>query len=94
MAGRILRVSTTYRRSVEKLGVRSGSPGHRALATAMRALAAGEVPGAGDYEVMFAPGRAYARRVTGQNVWILYRFDDDHVFLLTARGQPPVPVSE
>jgi hypothetical protein len=34
------------------------------------------------------------RRVTGQNIWLFYRFDHDHVFILTARDQPPVPLDE
>ena len=94
MAGRILRVSTTFRRSVEKLGVRAGSPAYRAVSTTMRALASTNLPGGGDFETSFAPGRAWVRRVLGQNIWLLYRFDDEHVFTMTARGQPPVPVDE
>lgn len=88
---RILRVSTTFRRSVERLGVRAGAPAYRAVTAAMRALASSHVPGPGDYETVFAPAHAHVRRVTGQNVWLLYRFDEQHLFILTARGQPPVP---
>jgi hypothetical protein len=88
---RVLRVSATFRRSVEQLGVRTGSPVYRAVTAAMRALASSQVPGPGDYETSFAPTRAQVRRVTGQNVWLLYRFDERHLFILTARGQPPVP---
>jgi hypothetical protein len=85
-------VSTTFRRSVEKLGIPAGSPAYRALSAAMRALAASDLPGAGDSETTFSPGRAHARRVVGHNLWLLYRFDDEHLFLMTARSQPPVPV--
>jgi hypothetical protein len=60
----------------------------------MRALATGELPGAGDFETSFAPTRAYVRRVLGQNLWLLYRFDESLVYILTARGQPPVPADE
>jgi hypothetical protein len=91
VAERVLRVSTTFRRSVEQLGVRAGSPTYRGVTTAMRSLASSKVPGPGDYETSFAPGQAHVRRVTGQNVWLLYRFDEQHLFILTARGQPPVP---
>jgi hypothetical protein len=91
VADRILRVSTTFRRSVERLGITAGSPAYRALTAAMRALASTNVPGPGDYETSFAPARAHVRRVSGQNVWLLYRFDEQHLFMLTARGQPPVP---
>jgi hypothetical protein len=61
------------------------------VTAAMRALASTKVPGPADYETSFAPARAHVRRVAGQNVWLLYRFDDQHLFILTARGQPPVP---
>jgi hypothetical protein len=30
--------------------------------------------------------------VAGHNIWLLYRFDEHHVFIMTARSQPPVPV--
>ena len=91
MAERILRVSTTFRRSVERLGIKARSPAYRAVSSAMRALAAAELPGPGDFQTAFAPTHAYARRAGAFNVWLLYRFDDHHVFLLTARGEPPVP---
>jgi hypothetical protein len=55
---------------------------------------ADRLPGVADGETRFAPTRAFARRVTGQNVWILYRFDDEHVYVMTARGEPPVPLDD
>jgi len=94
VAGRLLQISSTFRRSVQRLGVQAGSPAYRAVSGTMRALATDELPGAGDYETTFAPGRAHVRRVSGQNLWILYRFDDEHVSVMTVRDQPPVPVDE
>jgi hypothetical protein len=94
VAGRILRVSSTFRRSVEKLGVRAGSPAYRDVSATVRALASADIPGPGDYETRFAPGRARVRRVAGRNLWILYRFDTEHVFIMTTRDQPPVPLDE
>ncbi len=73
------------------MGVAAGSPAFRAVSAALRALATSDLPGPGDYETSFSPGSAYVRRVAGQNIWLLYRFDDVHVFLLTARREPPVP---
>ena len=94
VAGRVLRVSTTFRRSVERLGVRAGSPAYRSVSATVRALASGDIPGPGDYETRFGPGRAHVRRVVGHNLWILYRFDIENVFIMTSRGQPPVPLDE
>jgi hypothetical protein len=91
VAARTLRISTTFRQSVAKLGVLAGTPAYRAVSSTMRALAAGDLPGPGDFETPFSPGKAHVRRVAGQNVWLLYRFDDRFVFLMTARDQPPVP---
>jgi hypothetical protein len=55
---------------------------------------ADELPGPGDDETTFGVGRAFVRRVSGRNVWILYRFDDERVCAMTTRGQPPVPVDD
>lgn len=75
--------------------MRSGSPGYHAVSATTRALQRAEnLPGAGDYETAFAPARAYVRRVPGQNIWLLYRFDDQHVTVMTARNQPPVPTDD
>jgi hypothetical protein len=54
---------------------------------------ADELPGPGDDETTFGVGRAFVRRVSGRNVWVLYRFDERRVFALTVRDQPPVPIS-
>jgi hypothetical protein len=32
------------------------------------------------------------RRVTGANLWILYRFDETHVDVLTVRDDRPIPL--
>jgi hypothetical protein len=87
-------VSTTVRRSVEKLGVLAGSPAYRAVTATIRALASAELPALADFETAFSPGRAFVRRVGGHNLWVLYRFDDHNVFVMTARGHPPVPVDD
>lgn len=94
MAARILRVSTTFRRSVEKLGVLAGSVAYRGVSATLRMLATAELPGPVDFETEFSPRRAFVRRVVGQNIWIVYRFDDEQVFVMTARGLPPVPTDE
>jgi len=92
VAGRITRLSVTFKRSVLELGFRPGTPSYRAVFATVAALAdAVDLPGIADDETTFAPGRAFVRRVVGHNAWILYRFDSVHVFVLTARGQPPVP---
>jgi hypothetical protein len=74
--------------------VRAGTKEYRAVFAAIGAMEAGTLPGAADLETAFSPGRAFVRRVLGQNIWILYRFDGQHLFVLTARNQPPVPVDE
>lgn len=57
VAGRILKISSTFRRSVQGLGVSAGSAAYLAVSATTRALAAGDLPGAGDFETSFSPGR-------------------------------------
>jgi hypothetical protein len=95
VARRVAQLSTTFRRSVINLGLQPGSPGFRAVFATVGALAdADELPSPTDDETRFGPGRAFVRRVGGRNVWILYRFDDNHVFAMTTRGQPPTPIDD
>jgi hypothetical protein len=61
------------------------------MATVDALAAAQELPGPSDVRSRFAPGYAYVRRVPGSNLWIWYRFDDDHVDVLTIKNEPPVP---
>jgi len=95
VARRVAQLSTTFRRSVVDRGLSPGSASFRAVFATVAALAnADELPGPADDETKFGPGRAFVRRVSGRNVWILYRFDEDHVYAMTTRGQPPVPIDE
>jgi hypothetical protein len=78
---------------MRRLGVTPGSPAQRNVLATVRAIAdADALPGPADFETHFAPGRANVRRVAGQNLWLLYRFDGTHVDVLTVRSDPPVPV--
>jgi hypothetical protein len=93
VAGRVVGLSTTFQRSLKSLGIEPATHRHRVVLTAVRALATAEaLPGAEDYETRFSTRRAHVRRVPGHNVWLLYRFDPKHVYVMTARGEPPVPV--
>lgn len=95
MAGRVAQLSTTFRRSAIDLGLSPGSPGFRAVLATVAALAsADELPGPGDDETTFGVGRAFVRRVSGRNVWVLYRFDEQRIFALTVRNKPPVPIGD
>lgn len=89
---RIGRLTPGFQRARAKLGVTSSSPRNLAVAATIRALLEAEtLPGYGDFETSFSPGRAFVRRVPRQNLWIDYRFDDDSVILLSIHDQPPVP---
>jgi len=93
VADRILRVSATFRRSIERLGIKAGSSAYRAVSAALRTLPTRELPAPDDFETAFAPTHAHVHRVSGINVWLLYRFNDRYLFLLTARGEPPIPAN-
>ena len=93
LADRVVRLSATFRRSLVTLGIEPGSAAFRTVFATIAALAdAAELPGCTDHQTSFSPGRAQIRRVAGHNVWLLYRFDAVHVFIMTARGEPPVPL--
>lgn len=78
---------------MRRLGLGLGSPTQRSVLATVRALAdADALPGRADFETTFAPGRAHVRRVSGQNLWVLYRFDASHVDVITVRSEPPVPL--
>lgn len=92
LAGRIPRLSATIKRGLIQLGVAPGTPAYRAAWGTVGALSrAGTLPGPADFETAFAPGHAHVRRVVGENLWILYRFDPTYVDLLAIRNAPPVP---
>jgi hypothetical protein len=92
MARRIGNLSFAFRRALAKLGYGPGSPQRVAVGATVSALmTADELPGAGDSRTTFAPGVAHVRRVSGRNLWILYRFDDARVDVLMIRETPPVP---
>jgi len=71
---RLPRLSTTLRRTLDALGVRSGTALHRAVNATIRTLKSDTLPGAGDYETAFARGRPHGtesasgpdRRLTGK----------------------------
>ncbi len=95
MAGRIHRLSTTVNRTLAKLGVKPRTARHRALNATMASLArADELPGPADFVASFHPGYVHVRRVTGFNLWILYRFDATFLDVVTVRDEPPPPIEQ
>jgi hypothetical protein len=95
VARRITKLSATFRRSIIDLGILPRSPAYRAVFATLAVLAdAEELPGPADHETRFGVGHLHVRRVGGLNVWILYNFDDAHVFAVTTRGEPPVPLAD
>ncbi|MBX3233335.1 MAG: hypothetical protein KIT84_33610 [Labilithrix sp.] len=91
MARRIGQLSVAFRRALVKLGP-AGSPQRLAAGAGVSALmSAEELPGRVDSRISFEPGFAYARRVPGRNLWLLYRFDATTLDVLALRDSPPVP---
>ncbi len=78
-----------------QLGVAPRTARYRALFAALASLKdCRDLPGVGDFEAVFHPGRVHVRRVDGFNVWILYRFDATFLDALTVRDQPPTPTDD
>ena len=92
---RIPRLNFGFRRAMRTLGIASGTPRSLAVFAAIRTITeAEELPGHVDVRSKFAPGYAHVRRVAGHNLWIWFRFDDEHVDVITLRNDPPVPSDE
>jgi hypothetical protein len=49
------------------------------------------LPGPADTSMAFGAGRAFVRRVSGDNLWIVYQVKDDFIDLLAVKGEPPIP---
>lgn len=47
--------------------------------------------GPADFVTRFHPGYVHVRRVVGFNLWVLYRFDDAFVDVMSVRDEPPTP---
>jgi hypothetical protein len=89
---RVPRLSVGFARSKRLIGLTPGSVALRSVLATIGAIADSDpLPGPADFETEFAPGRAHVRRVSGQNLWVLYRFDAVHVDVLTVRRDPPIP---
>ena len=77
------------------LAIARGTGPSLAVGSTVAALSnAASLPGPSDVQTSFHPGHAYVRRVPAHNLWILYRFDTEHVDVLTVRDQPPLPSEE
>jgi len=92
---RITRLSVGFARNKGRLGLSPGSPELRRVLATVAAIGAAEaLPGHSDFETTFGPGRAHVRRVPGRNLWVLYRFDEEFVDILTLRDDPPIPADD
>jgi hypothetical protein len=54
-------------------------------------MRADALPGPADTTMAFGAGRAFVRRVSGDNLWIVYQVKDDFIDLLAVKGEPPIP---
>jgi hypothetical protein len=92
---RRLRLSTWFVRHVGE-AVRPGTERSRALAAALRALASSpDLPAPQDYQAVRRPtGRAWVRRVAGENLWAWYRLKPEELLVLAVTTEPPLPFEE
>jgi hypothetical protein len=88
---RQLRLGPLFAFSRADAGVVAGTPRGRRLGAALMALASAEsLPGPLDVEHELVRGQsAWVRRVTSENLWLLYRFDDVEVRVLAVSAPPP-----
>jgi hypothetical protein len=78
---------------VLRFGIQNTPRGRKVGATIAALSVAPVLPGPEDLEVPVPPtGRAYVRRVQGENLWLWYRATDEVLRVVTLTDQPPVPV--
>lgn len=92
---RVAKPTPRFLKRLQALGIPSGSALSRAIAHEIGALAGADaLPGPLDFETTIPPTHsAWVRRLTGENIWLLYAWDDEHVSLLTVTTTPPVPIT-
>jgi hypothetical protein len=75
-------------------GMSPGTDESRAVAACLRVVAdAPDLPEVVDVAVAVPPVlRAWCRRVSGRNLWVVFRFDSEHVSALAVTRSPPVPI--
>jgi Txe/YoeB family toxin of Txe-Axe toxin-antitoxin module len=75
-------------------GLSPGSAEAKALHDTIRAIVSDvPPPGAQNYEVLIPPVKtAWARRVAGRNVWIVYNYTDTHILVSYVTRNPPAPL--
>jgi hypothetical protein len=52
------------------------------------------LPSPADTPIVFGAGRALVRRVSRENLWIVYKISDQYVDLLTVQADPPIPADD
>jgi hypothetical protein len=96
--GRVLQIIASYALSQHRLRPPLTTSEHRAVRRTLRQLETDEaLPGPVDYEALLSPpavGVAWARQVEDYRLWILYRFDDQHVSLREIAERAPVRVDD
>ena len=91
---RIPRLTARFLKRRQALGATVG-PAAFAVSATVGALTREPLPGPGDYEALIPPVvRAWCRRVTGFNLWLLYVFDDAEIEVYTLTANPPVPIDD
>jgi hypothetical protein len=94
--GRVLQLTPEYALSLRRVGLLSPVQ-RRAVAGELRKLAAEAVPGPADYEALVSPpaiGVAWARKVTGFTLWVLYVLDEERISLRGIETRRPIDVDE
>ena len=95
MAARRLRLKEAFRPSLDRLGVTRDPPTRARVGRTLAELVDATLPGRGDFEALLYPvGTAWARRIAGRSLWLLYRFDVEEVIVFVLVDREPVSVGD
>ena len=89
---RIPRLTQRFLNRRRALGADRG-PSARTVAEAIGDLARRDLPLPDDFETLIPPVlTVHAHRVRGENLWILYDFDQQTVTMITLTANSPIPL--
>lgn len=95
--GRVLQLTPGYALSFSRIRRPLDAKARRALRAELALLESEPAPFGDDYEALLSPpavGVAWARRVRGVELWILFVVDGPHVSLRQLASREPVRVGD
>lgn len=94
-AERIVQLDRAFRPSLDRLHITTSAIDRRKVATVLKSLGTGALPGPEDHEtLLYYVGVCWARQLPGRALWLLYRFDATIATAFVLVDREPVRVGD